>query len=92
MDVTVFSKAGCGGCVATKANLKKRGIEYHEVRVDQNAEALAAFQRAGFSGVPVVMAFRNDEDEVPDVITGFHTTLIDALGKDGDIPDAFATG
>lgn len=86
MDVTVFSKAGCGGCISTKAQLKKRGIDVHEVRVDTNPEALKYFQNAGFSSLPVVMAYRRDDDEVPDIIVGFRTDQLEALAKDAEIP------
>lgn len=79
MDITVFSAASCGKCVATKYGLKKRGVEAHEVRVDQVPEAEAALKRAGLVHLPVVMAYRHDEDEVPDIWQDFHPDYLDAL-------------
>lgn len=85
----MFSAAGCGKCVATKYQLKKREIEFHEVRVDLTPGAADALSRAGYSHLPVVMAVRSDGDEVPDIITDFHPTYIDALLDVGmPIPEA----
>jgi glutaredoxin len=82
MDVTVFSAASCGKCVATKYGLRKRDIPFTEVRVDQDP-AVEEHVRNAFGGgpvsLPIVMAFRHDEDEVPDILTDFHPQYLDAL-------------
>lgn len=96
MDITVFSAVGCGKCVATKYGMRKREIPFTEVKVDQDP-AVERHVRQAFGGgpihLPVVMAFRHDEDEVPDILTDFHPQWLDAL-KDPSvpIPDAVPTG
>lgn len=52
--VTVYSKQGCGGCVFTKSFLNKHGIEYREIRVDQQPEAVEEIKLNGFQSLPVV--------------------------------------
>lgn len=89
MDVTIFSGPGCGKCVATKYGLKKRGVEAHEVKIDQVPAAEEALRRSGLLHLPVVMAFRNDDDEVPDIWEDFHPDYLDALlDPERAIPEA----
>lgn len=86
LDVTVFSSAGCGKCVATKYGLRKREIPFTEVRIDKDPN-VEAYVRRAFDGpvsLPIVMAFRRDDDEVPDILTDFHPQFLDAL-KDPSI-------
>ena len=82
MDITLFSAASCGKCVATRYGLRKRDIPFTEVKVDQNP-TVEAHVKAAFEGgpvhLPVLMAFRHDEDEIPDIITDFHPQWLDAL-------------
>ena len=82
MDITIFSAASCGKCVATKYGLRKREIPFTEVRVDKDP-AVEEHVRAAFNGspvaLPIIMAFRHDDDEVPDILTDFHPDLLDAL-------------
>lgn len=81
----MFSSAGCGKCTATKYGLRKRGYDPHEVRVDQVPEAEAALKRSGYTHLPVVMAYRSEEDEVPDIWEDFHPDNLDALVTDSAI-------
>lgn len=91
LDVTVFSSAGCGKCVATKYGLKKRGVEVHEVRVDEVPGAEEALRRSGLTHLPVVMAYRNDDDEVPDIWQDFQADFIEALlDQNVPIPELFS--
>lgn len=88
MDVTIFSAAGCGKCVATKYQLKKREIPFHEVKVNEHEGMADTVRNAVGPHLPVLMAFRHDEDEVPDIITDFHPSFVDALLDTGmPIPD-----
>lgn len=52
--VTVYTKPTCGPCRATKGALKMKGIEFEEVDVTQNDEALAKIIEWGFVESPVV--------------------------------------
>lgn len=75
--VTLFSTGpGCHKCMVTKMHLKRRGIEFEEVRLDQN-EALAELVRGlGFVTAPVLLI--GDED----VIEGYSPDAIDALAAE----------
>lgn len=68
-----------------KYQMRKAEIPYTEVRVDQNDTVLASFNAAGITSVPVVMVHRTEDDEVPDVILGFHSEFVNWL-KDPSIP------
>lgn len=52
--VVVYSKPGCGSCVATKRALDKAGVEYRSVDVSVDSAARAMLVEAGFSAMPVV--------------------------------------
>lgn len=52
--VVVYSKPGCGSCVATKRALDKAGVEYRSVDVSVNPGARDMLVEAGFSAMPVV--------------------------------------
>lgn len=92
MDITLFSAASCGKCVATRYGLRKRDIPFTEVKVDQNPDVEKRF-KAAFNNepvhLPVLMAFRNDDDEVPDILTDFHPQYFDALlDTNVELPEA----
>ncbi|WP_395771750.1 glutaredoxin 3 [Arenimonas sp.] len=38
-DILIYSAAVCPYCVAAKNFLKARGLDYREIRIDQNADA-----------------------------------------------------
>lgn len=54
--VTVYSKSHCVQCNATKRQLAKLGVEYTEINLEQDAEALEKFKAAGFMQAPIVVA------------------------------------
>jgi glutaredoxin len=96
MDITLFSAAGCGKCVATRYGLNKRQIPFTEVKVDRDPEVEKRF-KAAFNNepvhLPVLMAFRRDDDEVPDILLDFHPQYLDALSDPSvELPDPVATG
>lgn len=67
-NVTVFTGPGCGGCIAVKAQLKRRGVEFEELAAADYGDLLRdVSERTGVSlmGLPVVLA--GDED----VISGY---------------------
>ena len=51
--VTVYSKNGCAQCNATKKWLTQKGIDYREVNVDNESEAISDVKELGFNGLPV---------------------------------------
>jgi glutaredoxin-like protein NrdH len=74
MTVTVFTTGpGCHMCLTTKIHLKKRGIAFEEVRLDENPELADKVRELGFTTAPVVLI---DEDDVWD---GYRSDAIDEL-------------
>lgn len=77
MSVTVFTTGpGCGMCHTTKIHMKRKGIEFDEVRLDQNPALAERVRELGFQTAPVVLV---DED---DVWEGYRGDAIDALAMD----------
>ena len=52
--VTVYTTPSCVQCRMTKGELVKRGIEYREVSLLEDDEALALVKEHGFLAAPVV--------------------------------------
>ncbi len=74
MSVTVYSKPNCVQCNATKRALDKNGLEYVEVDLTQDAQALDTVKALGYQQAPVV--FANG-----DHWSGFRPDKINALVK-----------
>lgn len=56
MAITVYTKPSCVQCTATKRALKKHGLEFAEVDLIEDAEALAAVKALGYQQAPVIFA------------------------------------
>ncbi len=52
--ITVYSKPNCVQCRATKRALDNLGVNYGDIDVATDAEALAHIQGLGYRQVPVV--------------------------------------
>lgn len=52
--VVVYSKPGCGSCVATKRALDKAGVSYETVDVSVDSAAREMLVERGFGAMPVV--------------------------------------
>lgn len=52
--VVVYSKPGCGACVATKRVLDEAGVRYETVDVSVDSAAHDMLVERGFSAMPVV--------------------------------------
>ena len=50
--ITVYSKANCPFCVNAKTFLKNKGIDFVEVRIDEDAEAKEFVLSQGHRTVP----------------------------------------
>lgn len=55
MAVKVYTKAACGPCTATKRKLKKNGIEFEEISIENTPGAREYIQSLGFAQAPVVV-------------------------------------
>ncbi|MCI7552146.1 MAG: glutaredoxin-like protein NrdH [Actinomycetaceae bacterium] len=75
MSITVYSKPACVQCNATKRALKKAGLEFDEIDLTQDEEALAAVKALGYQSAPVV--FANGEHWA-----GFRPDRIKALAQE----------
>lgn len=54
-NITIYSSAACGFCVAAKNFLKNKGFDYSEVRVDLDPEQRRLMvERAGRTSVPQI--------------------------------------
>ncbi|MEV7962362.1 glutaredoxin family protein [Oerskovia paurometabola] len=56
MSVTVYTQPACQPCLATKRLLTKRGVEFTEIDVTQDAEARELVRSLGYLEAPVVIA------------------------------------
>ncbi|MDY5585268.1 MAG: glutaredoxin-like protein NrdH [Arcanobacterium sp.] len=74
MSITVYTKPSCVQCNASKRALDKYGLEYSEVDLTQDEEALATVKALGYQQAPVIFA---DGDHW----AGFRPDKIKALVK-----------
>ena len=52
--ITIYSKPNCMQCEFSKKYLNDKGIEFKEINVFQDNEALTMLRDAGYSQMPVV--------------------------------------
>lgn len=58
----VYSGTDCPKCETLKAQLKQKGIEYKEVNIREDEEALAFLRSKGHRGIPQM--YRDVEGEL----------------------------
>ena len=77
--VTIYTAGpSCGACIASKASLRRHEIDFEEVDLTQNPEALAMVKGLGYERAPVT--FRSDPatDEVLEHWGGYRLDKIKA--------------
>ena len=74
--ITIYSKNNCSYCMMAKALLKNNDIEFQEVNVEQDQEAMSFVLEQGLRSMPQI--FRNGEL----FVAGGYTGLMQ-LGVDG---------
>ena len=52
--LTVYSKKNCAYCDQAKELLTRRGVEFHEVKIDEDAAAKEFILKAGHRSVPQI--------------------------------------
>ena len=72
--IKVFSKPNCMSCEFAKKYLGDKGVEFKEIDVFKDAEALAMLRDAGYSQMPVV-------DIGGEKHTGFRPDLLAKAGE-----------
>lgn len=73
--ITVYSKHNCVQCEMTKEFLKQNNVEFEEVNVFEDEEALELIKLHGFKRLPVVT--RNNSFDF--AFSGFQIDLLDEL-------------
>lgn len=71
--IKVYTKNNCIPCKMTKRKLQELGVNYKEINVDENLEALEYLVECGFRSLPVV--FLDDE---PIITGGFAPNILES--------------
>ena len=79
MSWKVYSRDGCIFCDAAMGLLKEKGIQYEEIKVPDNEEAVKLFKMNGFKTVPQIFTNR-------DVYVGGYQDLKRSLSEWPDNP------
>jgi glutaredoxin-like protein NrdH len=72
--VTVYTLPACVQCDSTKRLLTRNSVEYQEVDLSQDADAMSMVRELGYSAAPVVMVG-------DDHWSGFRPDKISALSE-----------
>jgi len=54
--VTVYTLPACVQCDSTKRLLTRNSVEYQEIDLSKDADAMAMVRELGYSAAPIVMA------------------------------------
>ena len=57
--ITIYTKTNCFPCKLTKRKLQDLGVNYTEINVDEDLNALEYLMECGYRSLPVV--FKDDE-------------------------------
>jgi glutaredoxin 3 len=61
LNIVVYSKSACPQCDSAKMILKSKSLAYEEVRIDDEAERLAFFEKCGPSVRQMPQIFINEQ-------------------------------
>jgi glutaredoxin 3 len=61
LNIVVYSKSACPQCDSAKMLLSSRALEFQEIRIDDEAERLAFFEKCGPSVRQMPQVFINDQ-------------------------------
>jgi glutaredoxin 3 len=61
LKIVIYSKSACPQCDSAKVLLKARSMPFEEIRIDDEAERLAFFQKCGLSVRQMPQVFINDQ-------------------------------
>ena len=61
LDILIYSKSACPQCDQAKMLLKTRSIEFKEIKIDDEAERLAFFEKCGPSVRQMPQIFINNQ-------------------------------
>jgi glutaredoxin 3 len=61
LKIVVYSKSACPQCDAAKMLLKSRSLGFEEIRIDDEAQRLAFYEKCGPSVRQMPQVFINDQ-------------------------------
>jgi glutaredoxin len=61
LKIVVYSKSACPQCDTAKMLLKSRSLDFEEVRIDDEAQRLAFYEKCGPSVRQMPQVFINDQ-------------------------------
>jgi glutaredoxin 3 len=61
LKITVYSKSACPQCESAKQLLKSRSLGFEEIKIDDETERLAFYERCGPSVRQMPQIFINDQ-------------------------------
>lgn len=61
LKITVYSKSACPQCESAKMLLKSRSMDFEEIRIDDEAERLAFYEKCGPSVRQMPQVFINEQ-------------------------------
>ena len=61
LQIVVYSKSACPQCESAKMLLKSRSIEFKEIKIDDEAERMAFYEKCGPSVRQMPQIFINDQ-------------------------------
>jgi glutaredoxin 3 len=61
LKIVVYSKSACPQCDAAKMLLKSRSLAFEEIRIDDEAQRLAFYEKCGPSVRQMPQVFINDQ-------------------------------
>jgi len=61
LKIVVYSKSACPQCDSAKMLLKSRSLAYEEIRIDDESERLAFYEKCGPSVRQMPQVFINDQ-------------------------------
>jgi glutaredoxin len=61
LNIVVYSKSACPQCDTAKMLLKSRSLDFEEVKIDDEAERLAFFEKCGPSVRQMPQVFINEQ-------------------------------
>jgi len=61
LKITVYSKSACPQCESAKMLLKSRSMDFEEIRIDDEAERQAFYEKCGPSVRQMPQVFINDQ-------------------------------
>ena len=75
--IKVYSEPKCVQCEMTKEFLKQHNVEFEELNVEENEEALEQIKASGLKMLPVVIGMENNSVEF--AFSGFQIDLLNEL-------------